>query len=90
MKMSRRILDDYKTNDKNFESTHAVIMTSNAKQRNVTIQLLFQNYWLDSDENLYTSFRHVYKTYGKKFKSTHVVIISSHAKERNITIQDLL
>ena len=52
---------------KYFKSTHAITMTSHLKQRNIQIQLLFQNYLFDSDKNFYTSYKH-YKTYGKKIQ----------------------
>ena len=58
-----------------------------AELRSTQVQIsLFQNYWLDSDENLY-SLLDDHKTYGKKFQVTHAVIMTSHPKQLNITIQ---
>ena len=49
--------DDDKTYGKKIQVDPWSNYDVTTKKRNITIQLLFQNYLLDSDENLYTSFR---------------------------------
>ena len=52
---------------KHFKSTHAVTMMSPPKQRNITIQVLFKNYLLDSYE-ICIRLLDDYKTYRKHFQ----------------------
>ena len=57
MKICIRLLKNYKTRGKSFQVDPCSNYDVTTKKRNTTIQLLFQNYFRDSDESLYTSFR---------------------------------
>ena len=50
-----RLLDDYKTYGKNFQKDPYSNYDVTPKKLNITIELLFKNFMLDSHENSYTS-----------------------------------
>ena len=57
MKMCIRLEEYYKTYGKKIQVDPWSNYDVTTKKRNITIQLLFQNYLLDSDEIFYTAFR---------------------------------